>query len=152
MELSVMLHIHLYLINYLAGLAQNCVQHMLRSASYYFHLEHWSNYSCSFLLQLHAPINLNLTTTNLEPFITPTVASYNFSISSCNCNESALLLNTACIGCSKLILEKYYVCSNFRQCHNSDPQSNFIQHPRINFHKKCMSPFRKFRKIYTQGK
>ena len=31
----------------------------------------------------------------LEPFITPTVATYNFNISSCNCSESVLLLYRA---------------------------------------------------------
>ena len=29
----------------------------------------------------------------LEPFITPTVATYNFKISGCNCSKSVLLLN-----------------------------------------------------------
>ena len=37
------------------------------------------------------------------------------------------------MGSNKLTLEKYYARAKFRQYHNINPQSNFIQHPRINF-------------------
>ena len=51
-------------------------------------------------------------------------------------NESALLLNGA-LGSSKLTLkcclENYCAYAKFSQCHNSNPQSNFTQQPRINF-------------------
>ena len=51
-------------------------------------------------------------------------------------NKSALLLNGA-LGSSKLTLkcclENYCAYAKFSQCHNSNPQSNFTQQPRINF-------------------
>ena len=43
-----------------------------------------------------------------------------------------VLLNGA-PGSSKLTLEKYYVHTKFSQCHNIDPQPNFLQYPRIIF-------------------
>ena len=82
--------IYIYVLNYLAGPAHNCMQHMLHSASYYFHLKLWTEQLqlqlASYLLQLRTyRLEFELM---LEPFITSTFASYNFNISSCNCSES----------------------------------------------------------------
>ena len=118
---------------------------MLLTASYYFYLEQNSYiaillYSIIMAIQVHSyrcttsiccsysPVQTWVWL--LEPFTTPMLASYNFNISSCNCSESVLL---PCIGFSNSILEKYYVHHKFCQCYNSNPQSNFIQHPRISF-------------------
>ena len=42
------------------------------------------------------------------------------------------LLFSAAVGSIKLILEKYYACATFSQCHNNNSQLNFTQHLRIN--------------------
>ena len=55
----------------------------------------------------------------LEPFITLTVASYNFNISSCNCSVSFWLLNRILHWMKQLqvytTLVKYYGCTKFHQ-------------------------------------
>ena len=63
--------------------------HILRSASHILlsSLTVWGGYSYSYLsttLAIYFSLNIHNT---------PTVASYNFNISSCNCSESVLLLN-----------------------------------------------------------
>ena len=42
LSMVIMLHSYLYVLNYLAGSAHNCMQHMLHSSSYYFHLKLWT--------------------------------------------------------------------------------------------------------------
>ena len=83
----------------------------------------------------------------LEPFITPTVASYNFNISSCNCSESVLLLNRA-------LHWMQQINNNQRNpmavpSSTSDPYLNCIHTASQNKFSRVVSPFGKFRKTCT---
>ena len=51
----------------------------------------------------------------LEPFIKPTIASYNFNISNCNCSERVLLLNRACINAAVYVRDIVYGHAKFHQ-------------------------------------
>ena len=64
-------------------------------------------------------------------------------------NEGVLLPNEA-PGSRKFILEKYFAHAKFHQCYNGDPQSNFMQHPKINF-LNC-EPIREIRENLHLGK
>ena len=87
LSMVIMLRSYLYVLNYLAGPAHNCMQHALHSASYYFHLKLWTEYSylqlCAYRLEFECQNHLQH----------PLVASYNFNVSIYNCSESVLLLN-----------------------------------------------------------
>ena len=99
---------------------------VIYSYNYYFHLELWSIAICCTHLFLPADLSSAART------IHNTHGSYNFSVSSCSCRQKCFLLNGA-LRSTILALEKHYICAKFHQCHNSNPQSNFIQHSKINF-------------------
>ena len=65
-----------------------------------------------------------------KTIITPTVASYNFRISRYNCTKTVLQLNRVLHSMQQ---GNFRAHTKFHQCHNCDPQSNYILYPRISY-------------------
>ena len=121
-------HIAIYMCQIIQQ-THNCMQHMLHTASYYFHLELRSSYVYSYLLQLRASIYLSLAARTIHNIHGS--YSYNFSISSCS--ESVLLLNLALHLIHQVNFREILCSCLVRPIYNGEPQSNIMQHPRINF-------------------
>ena len=146
----VMLRSYLYMLNYLSGprptIARSiCYVQLAITFTLYFGL---SNYSYNQLLVVVTRTYRLEFDLMLEPFITHTrQLAITSTLAAAIVVKVFCCLAESCIGCSKLMLEKYYVRAKFRkqpiiELHTASQNKFFL----------VVSPFWKFGKICTQEK